>query len=322
MILILTDIENDSHAEYVSNELSRRGESVQLYNPGTYPLSSKITVEYVNRKLTYILPNSNDNYLPIDLQNLKSIWYRKPTNFNLSTKLKSEETEWLKQECSHLFNAMWANLHNIFWVSKPENIRKASLKLFQLHIASQLGFRIPRSIVTNDIKQAESFIKYNKEVVVKTLASPFLYNPERVAEIYTHLLTKDDLKYLFSVEFGPTFLQQFIHKTMDIRVTVIGESLFAAAIDSVPYGEAKVDFRRSKFYNLPHKPVELPKTIKHNCIKLVKKLGLRFGAIDLLLTAKGNYFFLEINPNGQWLWIEETTGMPLTEAMCNLLSSH
>jgi glutathione synthase/RimK-type ligase-like ATP-grasp enzyme len=320
MILILTDIDNDVHAEHVSKELSRRGENVEIYNPATFPFSSKLTVEYKNGKLgpIYLYNGSSQK----DLQQLKSIWYRRPGNFSISNALKLEEVEWLKQECNHLFNAVWTNLHDILWVSKPENIRKASMKLFQLRVASQLGFRIPNSIVTNDIKRAESFIKSNNKVVVKVLTSPALYSRERVGEIYTHLLTKDDLKLLFSVEFGPTFLQEFIPKTLDVRVTVIGKSLFAAAIDSVPYGEAKIDFRRSKIYNLPHKAIELPNAIKHNCIKLVKHLGLQFGAIDLLFTPKGDYFFLEINPNGQWLWIEETTGMPLTDAMCDLLTSH
>lgn len=164
------------------------------------------------------------------------------------------------QECNHLFNALWVNLLNAFWVSKPENIRKASLKLFQLQLATEMGFRIPRSIVTNSEEQARSFIENNGDVVVKTLASPAIYSQEGVAEIYTHMLKKEDMRQLSHVRFGATFLQQFIPKRKDIRVTVIGKSLFAAAIDSVGFREARIDFRRSKIYNLPHEPIQLPNT--------------------------------------------------------------
>src|SRR5688500_12990344 len=100
MILILTDIDNDAHAECVSKELTPCGENVIIYYPGTYPLSSKITVGYRDGRLTDIFLNHDNSQ--IDLQKLKSVWYRRPGNFNISDALKSEEAEWLKQECNHL----------------------------------------------------------------------------------------------------------------------------------------------------------------------------------------------------------------------------
>jgi len=70
---------------------------------------------------------------------------------------------------------------------------------------------------------------------------------------------------------------------------------------------------------VPHLPFELPKTIADKCVKLTKKLGLCFGAIDLALIKDGSYIFFEINPNGQWGWLEEKTDLPMRSALLNML---
>ncbi|MGB8508611.1 MAG: hypothetical protein WCD76_09410, partial [Pyrinomonadaceae bacterium] len=188
-------------------------------------------------------------------------------------------------------------------------------------LATELGFKVPRFIVTNDVDRAAAFLDSNpRGTIIKVLGAPTIYNNERAAAFYTHLVTEKDREQLYSVRFGPTFLQEFVVKTMDVRVTVIGDKLFAVGIDATQSEDAHVDFRLAEVFDLPHRCLKLPRSIEDACFELVRKLDLKFGAIDLLLTADGEYIFLEINPNGQWLWIEWITGMPMTKAMCDLLS--
>jgi hypothetical protein len=316
LILIITDLKTDVHAQYVKRKLETLGKKVMAYNPTAYPFESTSTLEF-NRSKCKATLNSED--IEIDISKVKSIWYRRPGDFTISNILKPEEREWLQKECIHFFNALWMNLDKPLWVSKPHNIRIASFKLFQLTIATELGFRIPHSIVTNNVKEAKSFIKQHQNCVIKSLSVPYINSNEEVAFIYTHLITKEDKRHISSIRYGPTFIQEFIPKKSDIRVTVIGKFIFAAEIESSICQESFVDFRKIESYDLPHKQIKLPNTIKNKCLKIVKQLGLQFGAIDLILTKNDEYIFLEINPNGQWLWIEEMTGMPLTNAMCNLL---
>jgi glutathione synthase/RimK-type ligase-like ATP-grasp enzyme len=96
--------------------------------------------------------------------------------------------------------------------------------------------------------------------------------------------------------------------------------VFAVGIHSQYLEESRVDFRRAEIYTLPHTVKTLPAPVSSLCVELVCRLGLRFGAIDLILTPDGRYVFLEINPNGQWYWLEEITGIPLAETMCDLLT--
>jgi glutathione synthase/RimK-type ligase-like ATP-grasp enzyme len=180
---------------------------------------------------------------------------------------------------------------------------------------------VPPFVVTNEVARARDFLAaFPAGVVVKTLALPSLMVDDRVALLYTHQVTEEDLQHLEAVRYGPTFLQEFVPKRLDVRVTVIDDRLFAVGIETQGVESARADLRAAEVYDLPHRPIELPPPVAAACKALVDRLGLRFGAIDLLLTPEGEFVFLEINPNGQWYWLEEITGLPMTAALCDLLT--
>ncbi|MEV8532443.1 MvdC/MvdD family ATP grasp protein [Streptomyces sp. NPDC051211] len=317
MILIISNPQGDGHVASVTTELSRRGEEFRIYNPAGYPAESTVTVDSTPGGVRTSLRWDGAD---LDLDDVKSVWYRRPDEFELSDRLTTEEKEWTRSECNHLFQSVWSGMRS-YWVSEPRAIRNASAKVMQLDVAAGMGFTVPRFTVTNDVDSAAGFISSCRGgAIVKVLAYPFIAYPERGCRLYTHLLTVEDLEHIESVRFGPTFLQEFVEKEMDVRVTVFGEEVFAVGIKSAGFEEARIDFRRAEIYDLPHCVLDLPKGLSSLCVELVRRLGLRFGAIDLILTPDGRYFFLEINPNGQWYWLELMTGVPLTRSLCDLLT--
>ena len=118
---------------------------------------------------------------------------------------------------------------------------------------------------------------------------------------------------------APVIYQREIAKACDLRVTVIGERLFATAIHSQADNETEVDWRRGSRVDLVHELVELPEELAARCLELTRALDLRYGAIDLIRDSDGANRFLEINPNGQWAWIERRTGAPLSAAIVDAL---
>jgi glutathione synthase/RimK-type ligase-like ATP-grasp enzyme len=104
-----------------------------------------------------------------------------------------------------------------------------------------------------------------------------------------------------------------------LRVTVVGSAVFAAEIHSQFTQHTRFDWRRYDHFETPHRIHALPTEIAQQCVSLVRQLGLCYGAIDLVLTPEGRHVFLEINPNGQYLWIEHATGLPISDAVCDLL---
>jgi glutathione synthase/RimK-type ligase-like ATP-grasp enzyme len=123
-----------------------------------------------------------------------------------------------------------------------------------------------------------------------------------------------------TVPLCPHLLQSEIDKRFDVRVTVVGSKHFACRIYSQDYSETEVDFRRSSATGrrLRHEIISLPDAVAKACTTLVEMLGLRFGAIDLVEDDDG-FVFLEINPNGQWAWIEQVTGAPIAHEIAELL---
>jgi glutathione synthase/RimK-type ligase-like ATP-grasp enzyme len=104
-------------------------------------------------------------------------------------------------------------------------------------------------------------------------------------------------------------------------VTVVGQKTFVVAIHSQDTEETQIDWRKGSNISLEHTVIDLPDDVRSRCISLVERLGLRFGAIDLIRDRSGDFWFLEINPNGQWAWIERRTGLPITAAIVDELEA-
>ena len=315
-ILLVTDPHTDGHVRPVLLELLRRGHDVQIFDPGAYPGMSTITIDSTASGPHAVVRQADQ---AIDLGEVGSVWYRRPGDFGLPEELATGEAEWLRRECVALINGIYANT-DALWVSAPHLIRHAELKLLQLRLAQQLGLRVPDYTVTNDPERARTFLSERPDgVIVKALSIPTIQLEDRAGAIYTHPVSAHDAEQIESVRYGPTFFQALVPKARDIRVTVIGEQLFAAGIESMTVAESRVDFRQAEIMDLPHMPIQLPGPVTRACVELVRQLGLQFGAIDLIETPGGEYVFLEINPNGQWYWIELMTGQPLASAMADLL---
>jgi glutathione synthase/RimK-type ligase-like ATP-grasp enzyme len=125
------------------------------------------------------------------------------------------------------------------------------------------------------------------------------------------------------IELCPVLLQQCIRKAADWRVTVVDEKVFACRIDSQKNPQYALDMRRGLTdLAMAHELLQLPDEIAKRCVKLVEQLDLRFGAIDLAEDLTGKMWFLEINPNGQWAWIEDRTGAPISETIAKALLNH
>jgi glutathione synthase/RimK-type ligase-like ATP-grasp enzyme len=141
--------------------------------------------------------------------------------------------------------------------------------------------------------------------------------------VFTQLLTRDKLDEIGALAACPAIFQQYVDKQVELRITMVGREVFAAAIYSQEHPETSVDFRRWALLppekDVKHTVFDLPSAVRDKLLALMNRLGLVFGCLDMILTPAGEYVFLEVNPSGQWGWIEDKTGMPITSALVNLL---
>lgn len=301
MILIITHKE-DYTSDFIINKLNQR----------------KIKYKRLNCE---DLINSNfkvdkDLNFSIDGINLfNSVWFRR-------TKLPDINSS-NPQEDIYLLNEYETLLKNLFctidakWFSDPFKIYKAENKLYQLKIAKNIGFIIPNTLITNNKETLKEFYFLNsKEIIIKPLSQSKLNNKGETEFIFTNDLKNEHIETLDEYELTPCMYQEKIQKSIELRVTVVGEKIFTSGINSQLFENTKTDWRKGKqeFFK-----ETIPLDVEEKCKLIVKKLGLRFGAIDLIKDTNGNYVFLEINPNGQWAWIENETGLKISDAIINEL---
>lgn len=181
-----------------------------------------------------------------------------------------------------------------------------------------LGFKIPNSIITNSYDKATKFFKENNEkCIIKPIKSGLIEDTTESKVVFTNVL-KSIPENPEKISSNPNYFQSHIIKKGDIRAIVVGKKIFATFIHSQDYLKTKTDWRKGEM-NLKHTKINLPNDINDKCIALLQKLKLRYGAIDFILDENDNYVFLEINPNGQWAWIEKQTGYNITQEIVKLL---
>lgn len=247
-----------------------------------------------------------------------SIWFRR-------TKLPdfSYQNIEIQLYVANEYETLLKNLFSVLdckWISNPSAVYKAENKLFQLKEAKKLGFKIPNTLLTNSKDELVNFYLENKkQVIIKPLAQSKIINRNSTQFLFSNLLKEEHINSIDNFELTPCIYQEKIEKKIELRITVVGKKLFAAAVKSQENENTKIDWRRD---DLIFFPIEIPNDIEKICLQLVENLNLKFGAIDMILDSNGNYIFLEINPNGQWAWIETQTGLEISNAIIDELYNY
>lgn len=310
MILLVTN-KRDLTTDFVVLELEQRGVPFVRLNSEDLP---KAMVHFTPAEGWKIILEDQ----ALALRDVTAGYYRRPGTPEVPDKAGDEATrEYIIDEWSAVLRSLWNALEGR-WLNSPFAILRAEDKPRQLSEALALGFAIPETLVANEFESARAFVAKGG-AIGKPLRHALVERGPTGEVLFTSRLAALDLDDRAAVVAAPIIYQREIAKACDLRVTVIGERLYATAIYSQSEEETKVDWRRGSRVDLLHELVELPDDLADRCRALTRALDLRYGAIDLILDTAGAYWFLEINANGQWAWIERRTGAPLSAAIVDTL---
>lgn len=304
----------DAATDDVVQKLTNLGVPHKRLNTEQYPFSSTLTVDPAK--------TFQDGWIVLSGEEMptpSSIWYRR-----LRTPSKPQGmdegvyTFCLQENRAALMGGILGFAGR--WMSHPAAVWQAEYKPFQLSLAAQVGLQIPRTVVTNDpIVIRRAFTEF-QEMIVKPARSGYLTHNGQEFAIFTSRVLQEHLDELESTAWSPAIYQARIPKQVDLRITIVGRKLFAAAIDSQSDPAASLDWRQTRNPLLPHRPIALPVDIVEKLLSMMDSLRLTFGAIDMVLTPSGEYVFLEVNPNGQWLWIDDMLGCGISDAVASWLA--
>ncbi len=253
----------------------------------------------------------------INVRDVRAAYYRRPGAPEPQTTSDPAIRDYLAAEWSAVMRSLWNALEGR-WLSSPFAILRAEDKPRQLELAVSLGFNVPDTLISNDFTPVESLIA-SGGIVGKPLRQSLIERGEAGEVLFTTRLAPLRPNDRRAVGVAPVIYQREVRKAFDVRVTVIGDKVFAAAIHSQDHDETEVDWRSGTRHDLWHEAIELPSAVASQCLAITAALGLRYGAIDLVTDPDGRHWFLEINPNGQWAWIERRTGLPLAKTIVDTL---
>lgn len=307
--LLTITTRGDLHADLVAQRLEAGGEPMFRLNLDEFPEHFTIALEFARDGwdgcLTYI-PTGDT----LALSDIGAVWMRKKGDYSfVSKQLAPQERAYADAETKHLLLGLLYSL-DCYWMSHPLALRSASWKGEQLQRAARMGFAVPPSLATNRRGSVDAFMASQGEIVFKplsssTLAAEKVGPEERIAgSLMTTRITADHADILDAVAELPCFFQRHIAKRYELRVTVIGNKVFAARIHSQDDPRTATDWRDMSAEILYEKAI-LPIEIERRCLDFVHSYGLTFGALDIIVTPDGDHVFLENNPVGQFLFVQE-----------------
>jgi len=321
MILILS--ENDDHVGLVTESLKELGADFYVFNPADFPANASLTIAFDRRGISRRLLRTSVRV--IDLDQVSAVWVRRPRRPQAAEEVHNEEQrQWIALESREFLDGLWQTMDCLWVPGRPRHTHFRYNKIYHLRLAAKLGFTIPdHTVMTNDPDEIlPAYTESCGRMVSKGVylpASAIRDGEQHVAR--THFVHRRDLAAYRSVRFVPTIFQNSIPKKIELRVTVVGSRVFAAAIDSQASRVTRDDWRRFDNDRSVYREYRLPLEVEKRCVRLTQALGLCFGTIDFILTPQGEYVFLEINPNGGWTFVQELTNMAIATAIADLLTS-
>lgn len=312
-VLVLSE-DRDPTTDAVVDELNRRGVPLLRCDLGWFPQRLALDAELDDAGWSGTLRTPHRE---VTLSGLGSVWYRSPTAFAFPDELSAAERLHAAYEAKFGVGGVLWSLP-LLWVNHPA--RQADLyKPTQLAVARSCGLAVPETLVTNRPEAVRRFAaSVDGPIVIKPMGFASINEEGTRKPIYTHVLSADELADLRGVDVTAHLFQRFIaDKACEVRLTVVGHRLFAAAIHAAS-DAARVDFR-ADYDALTYRIIDTPPAVAAGVRAFMDHFGLVYGAFDFAVDAAETWWTLECNPSGQYGFIEDPTGLPITSALADLL---
>jgi ATP-grasp ribosomal peptide maturase len=235
----------------------------------------------------------------LDLGLVRSVYHRRPSPWRFDH-MPAQARDFAVAEARHGLGGLLAALP-VRHVNPPFACVRAEYKPVQLQVAAELGFAVPATLVTNDVRAARAFITEHYPVVYKSFRGVPLGDDGRIGAIWTQRIEAAHLDDSLSVT-AQLFQAEVEPKVADARVTVVGRQVFASLIRTP---EGLLDWRAGDWAALSCTPVKVPEPVAEGMHRYLDRFGLVFGCFDFAIDDEGRWHWIECNPNGQWGFLPE-----------------
>jgi MvdD family ATP-grasp ribosomal peptide maturase len=319
-VLIITHSQDNESIPLVIQAIEAQGNKAFRFDTDRFPTEMQLDVYYGETERVTL--NVDDQIL--DLNEVSAVWYRR---IAIGSKIPDSMDKQLRQaslkESRVTIEGMIASIKG-FHLDPLPNIRRAENKQLQLQIAREVGLDTPRTLTTNNPVAVKKFAQECQQGIITKMLSSFAIYDEQGQEkvVFTNPISSEDLNNLDGLRFCPMTFQEIIPKALELRTIIVGKCVLTAAVDSQALDKARYDWRKQGIALLnAWESYTLPKDVEDKLLKLMAEFRLNYGAIDIILTPDGRYVFLEVNPVGEFFWLERCPGLPISQAIAEVLSN-
>jgi ATP-grasp ribosomal peptide maturase len=317
-VLILTDAD-DPTAVRVMAELAGRGVPAVRVAPADFPTRIGMTAGIGgDGPWAGALTDLATGQTVVELEGVRSVYYRRPNQFQVAEDLSGPERAFAYGEARIGFGGVLQALKDCLWVNDPVAAARAEYKPVQLAAAVECDLRVPETIISNEPERAHRWAaERTGPIIYKPMSGIWHHDEGQRRVLYTTPI--EDIDSMLEPGFATTahLLQEQVAKAYEARVMVIGDEVLAVAIHTTSE-KGRGDWR-SDYDSHRYEVIDLPPDLRGKLLALHRRLGLVFGAADLIRTPDGRWVFLETNQCGEWGWLAAETDLPITQTFADLL---
>lgn len=301
-MIVIVDQADDWHARVVAHHLQKRGAPVFIADVRELGTGAELSFWPDAPERTEWRRRDG---AAVRMGDVGAIWYRRTYPPETPAEVDDlEERRFIAAEWATFVRGVFASL-DVPTINPLEPMLHAT-KPYQLVLARRVGLSVPETLITSSPRRARELVTDGAAIIHKVMTAP------RGRFLATKAWTEEDARHLHDLELAPTIFQRRVQGTRELRITAVGERLFAAE-----YTTSFVDGRTDMAADyVAH---ELPPSVTRGLLSLLDQLSLPFATIDMRIDDHGEYHFLEANNAGQFLWIEVRTGLPISAALAELL---
>lgn len=305
-VLIMTE-PDDIHAVLISFALEQKGHKSKLFFSADMPSIQKNNLYFTGSENSWSTIFDDNQNLQWDVNNIESIWWRRPRRPHLPDYIHKDDKRFAQKENSIYHDSIPYMLNDsAWWVNPIESTYKTRSKITQLKLAQKCGFKLPETLISNSPENIKNFIKNSKkDIVYKPFAPHHWADEDGMRLLYTDKVNLNDLPSDDMLQVVPGIYQKYVEKKFELRVTCFGSHISAVKIHSQQHIQGQTDWRKIPGYELAISPYDLEQSVKDKIIKFMKAIGVVFGCFDFIVTPDNEIVFLELNEQGQFLWVED-----------------
>jgi len=308
--------------DQIAQAVKVRGAETLRFDTDRFPMACQATFRQDGEAESLVW---SDGQASVRLDPDDAVWYRRA---RYAAKLPMSMDKQLRAACveesESLLRGMLAAAP-CFVLDPPDLVKLCGHKPRQHQLARAVGMSTPRTLMTNDPAQAQEFLNSCAHGAIAKMLSPFAIYTDKNEEqvVFTTALNEQHVAKLQGLRYCPMVFQERIAKQLELRITVVGNRMFAAAVDSMATPGAEVDWReRGVTLIQSWVPYTLPQQVEQRLQEYMDRIGMQYSAIDVIVEPSGRHVFLEANPAGEFFWLQcNSPHFPLTEAVADVLTN-